>query len=99
VLGLLAVGVGGLLGLGAWLGLGVLCALGALCLGPDLDPGSTFPVAAIFTTALVHGVFFGAGRYSLPLVLWTGPWLALGLAAIGPKGELLTVEDRAGDNR
>lgn len=83
VLGLVMLGVAGLLGLGAWLGFGALSVLGALCLGPDLDPGTTFPLAAIFTTALVHGVFFGAGRYSLPLVLWTGPWLALGLAWLG----------------
>jgi hypothetical protein len=96
LLGAFAVGIGGLLGLGAWIGLLVLLVLGVLALdGANLDPALTFPPLALAATALVHGVFFGAGRYSLPLVLWTAPWLALGLAA----GELLTAKLRPGDNR
>lgn len=90
-----ALGTVGLLGLGAWIGLFVLAGLGALALRSSLDPALAFPAVAIVATALVHGVFFGAGRYSLPLVLWTAPWLALGLSA----GEVLTAKLRPGDNR
>jgi len=94
---LAAVGLGavGLLGAGAWIGLGVLGVLGFLMLRWDLEAGLVLPPVAIFATAVVHGVFFGAGRYSLPLVLWTAPCVALGLAW----GELLTDKTMPGDNR
>jgi len=85
-LGGLGLGALGLLGLGAWWAHVVLLGLGVWSLRADLEPALAFPPIAIALTALVHGVFFGAGRYSLPLVLWTAPWFALGLAALRPTG-------------
>lgn len=91
----LALAVVGFLGAGAWIGFAVLSLLGILSFRPDIEASLLLPPVAILATALVHGVFFGAGRYSLPLVLWTAPWLALGLAW----GEVLTARQIPGDNR
>lgn len=90
LVGSLAVSVLGLSGVGAFIALAILAGLGALCVRSDLDPVLAFPPLAVLATALVHGVFFGAGRYSLPLLLWVGPWLALGLSALpAVRGALL----------
>jgi len=92
----LGVAVLGLGGLGAWVSIGVLLGLGLWAVDwRELEPALTFPPLGLAATVVVHGVFFGAGRYSLPLLLWTAPWLALGLAA----GEVLTAKVRPGDNR
>jgi 4-amino-4-deoxy-L-arabinose transferase-like glycosyltransferase len=92
-------GAAGLLGAGAWFGLAVLMALAFLSFRSELDASLLLPPLAILATALVHGVFFGAGRYSLPLVLWTAPLVALGLALGLASCEVLTARKISGDNR
>jgi hypothetical protein len=42
-------------------------------------PGISVGLFAVASTMLVHAVFFGAGRYSLPLLLLTAPLSAIGL--------------------
>lgn len=91
---LLSIALVGFLGVSAWLGWLGTCGLAVLCLGARPGVAFGFALAAVLMTGLVHGVFFGAGRYALPLVVWTAPWLALTVAA---RGELLTRPLGAGD--
>jgi 4-amino-4-deoxy-L-arabinose transferase-like glycosyltransferase len=94
----------GLAGGGAWLGLLGVLGLGAYGLvGRDAGSGLGLALAGIALTALVHAVFFGAGRYSMPLLVWLAPLAALGLLALaelrhGGWRELLTPAPAGGDN-
>jgi len=74
---LLVFGAFGFLGLGAtWGWLSVL-----LLVGPSgiRRPGVAGALVSVASTMVVHAVFFGAGRYSLPLLLLAAPLSALGL--------------------
>ncbi|HET9959035.1 MAG TPA: hypothetical protein VFQ61_31305, partial [Polyangiaceae bacterium] len=61
----------------AWISYLGLCMAG-LSFGRDLDrrPNVALGVAAVASTALVHAVFFGAGRYGLVCVLALLPLIA-----------------------
>ncbi len=84
ILSLFACGALGFLGLGAQWGWGaaILLMLGAPRDLQQVQFGvGVFAAAA---TMIVHSVFFGAGRYSLPLIPLTAPLVAVGV------GEVLT---------
>jgi hypothetical protein len=80
----LALGLGllGFGGLGAHLGWAVVVVVLALRPRNCLEVGVGYGVFAVVSTAVVHGAFFGAGRYALPLIVSTAPLSALGLAAL-----------------
>lgn len=77
-----ALGTVGFLGLSAALGWGIFCALALVSRQVLRDVGLGLGVASVLLTALVHAVFFGAGRYSLPLLVWTAPFGALGVGLV-----------------
>lgn len=82
LLAVAAIGIIGFVGMSAaigWLSVVVLLVASGRFL---LRVGPGLAVATVVLTALVHGVFFGAGRYSLPLILWTAPLIALGAGAV-----------------
>lgn len=76
----LAVGTAGFMGLGAWIGWLCMVLLLLRQLPWTEDVGVALLLWGVCFTAAVHGVFFGAGRYSMPLVLWSAPLAAVGLA-------------------
>jgi hypothetical protein len=77
-----ALGAFGFAGLSASLGWFSVVLLASVS-GPFLlRTGPGLAAASVALTALVHGVFFGAGRYSLPLILWTAPLCAVGVALV-----------------
>ncbi len=43
------------------------------------EPAAVFAWTSIGTTAVVHAVFFGAGRYSMPILFAVGPLLSVGV--------------------
>ncbi len=86
VSGLLFIAILGFAGWAAWVGWGAVLVLTFLGRGLFSSVGIFWGVGALVTTALVHGAFFGAGRYFLPLVLWTMPLTALGLGAFAALG-------------
>jgi hypothetical protein len=80
--GLVLGGVLGFGGFGAAWGWLCVCALSFLSVKPWRDPGIGVAVFGVTQTIIVHAVFFGAGRYSLPLLFWTAPLSAAGCAAV-----------------
>lgn len=78
----LVFGVISFLGAGAWLGwLIVVCLLLAV---PRVHANLPLVAAAgsIASTAAIHAVFFGAGRYSLPIWYVAAPVAAIGIATL-----------------
>lgn len=77
---LLGIGVLGFLGGGAAWGF-LACVLLCLMAWQELTSvGVLVGVFAVGTTMLIHGAFFGAGRYALPLIPLVAPLAALGVA-------------------
>lgn len=75
-------GIAGFMGLGAWIGWLCLVLLLLRRLPWTQDLGLALLLWGVCFTAAVHGVFFGAGRYSMPLVLWSAPLAAVGIAQL-----------------
>lgn len=79
-------GVIGVIGFsGLSVALGGFSALVLFQFGPQIrtSVGGRFGMASMWSTALIHAVFFGAGRYSLPILFAVAPFAALGGAWIG----------------
>lgn len=77
---LLALGVAGFVGLGAALGW-LACVLFFVGAPRRLDVvGIGTGIFSVVVTMVVHGAFFGAGRYALPLIPLVAPLAAIGVA-------------------
>jgi fucose 4-O-acetylase-like acetyltransferase len=94
VLGLLVSCFFGFAGVSAVLGWAGLLGLAFLSGAVRESASVALLGAAVLLTAAVHGVFFGAGRYALPLWLLSAPLTAVGVGALN----LLTVRGQEGDN-
>lgn len=82
-LALFAIGAVGFLGMGAIWGWGGFLALMSVARRDLESVGVGVAVFAVLATIVVHAVFFGAGRYALPLIPLSAPLTAVGI------GELL----------
>jgi hypothetical protein len=79
---LLVGGIAGFLGLGAFWGW-LSCLLLIAAVPRRLYVvGVGLGLYGVFATILVHGMFFGAGRYALPLIPLAAPLAAVGFAAL-----------------
>ncbi len=79
---MMLIGVLGFLGLGAALGFSAILFLLLVRRSPLGVVGVLVGAFAIFSTLLIHAVFFGAGRYALPLLPLTAPLVGLGTAEV-----------------
>ncbi len=89
---LLGVAVAGFAGASAWLGWAAVAILLVCARAPSAGEG--LALWSVLTTGAIHAVFFGAGRYALPLIFWSAPLLGVGLSGVF----LLTAKLRARDN-
>lgn len=79
---LLGMGIVGSLGGGAWIGWCVLAGLVASHVQLRRHVAGGAAVGAVASTLVIHALFFGAGRYSIPLWYSVAPLMALGVKAI-----------------